>query len=177
MTGAACCGVQVQWHHSARSPGKPVHLSFRLLYKETDGSRKPVLSEVEGFPSYPCEYMPRSQTPVVSSELAITLLRTAAFPLPAKGRLSSRFTSRLILTSTTIQNPNDLDLSRREQAFVSANRCQKPCPDHKRKLPQSLDLSVFLSRVFPNWDGTSARSTRQFLSSQQSSLLFCESSL
>lgn len=34
------------------------------LYKENDGSPK--------FPSYSCEYMPCSQTPVVSLELAIT---------------------------------------------------------------------------------------------------------
>jgi len=34
--------------------------------KETIGSPKPVLSVVEGFPSCPLRFMPRSQTPVVS---------------------------------------------------------------------------------------------------------------
>jgi len=38
---------QVQWHHCARSLGKPVHLNFRLACKETDGP------EASGFPGYP----------------------------------------------------------------------------------------------------------------------------
>ena len=51
--------------------GHPVRL-FRVAHKETSGSPKPVLSEVEGFPGYPFKYMPRSPTPVVSSVLALT---------------------------------------------------------------------------------------------------------
>ena len=58
--------------HSARSLDTPVHLSFRLSCKETVGSPE--------FPGYPCEYMPRSQTPVVvSCMLVFNAYRTAAF--------------------------------------------------------------------------------------------------
>jgi hypothetical protein len=59
--------------------GLPVRL-FRLVDKETDGSPK--------FPGYPFELMPCSQTPVVSSALALACsgllpsvkIRTSAFP-------------------------------------------------------------------------------------------------
>jgi hypothetical protein len=42
--------------------GKPAPLVFRLFRKETVGSPE--------FPSHPCEHMPRSQTPVVTDDLA-----------------------------------------------------------------------------------------------------------
>ncbi|MCP5018964.1 MAG: hypothetical protein GY938_27355, partial [Ketobacter sp.] len=38
--------------------------------RKTSGSPEPVLSEAEGFPNYPHECMPWSQTPVVSCLLA-----------------------------------------------------------------------------------------------------------
>ena len=70
--GSVRYSAQVQWHHYARSLDKPVHLSFRLSCKETVGSPE--------FPGYPCEYMPRSQTPVVvSCMLVFNAYRTAAF--------------------------------------------------------------------------------------------------
>ena len=66
----------------ASTPGllcHPVRL-FRDVYKETNGSPK--------FPGYPCKYMPCSQTPVVSSILALahpglllsTQITASAFP-------------------------------------------------------------------------------------------------
>ncbi len=57
--------------------GHPVRL-FRLFYKETFGSPK--------FPGYPCKYMPCSQTPVVSSILALAhpgLLLSIPFTMSA----------------------------------------------------------------------------------------------
>ena len=60
------------------STGSPLPSGFAL--QETNGSPK--------FPDYPCEYMPRSSTPVVSSILALAYpgllpsvsMRTSAFP-------------------------------------------------------------------------------------------------
>ena len=70
---------------NARSLGQPVHLYFRHLHQETVGSPK--------FPSYPCEHMPRSQTPVVSLTLAVScpgLLPSAACNASALGRVTLR---------------------------------------------------------------------------------------
>ena len=52
LPGPARCGAKVQRLYNARSLGKPVLLSFRLLCKETDGSPE--------FPGYPYVHMPRS---------------------------------------------------------------------------------------------------------------------
>ena len=59
------------------SPGPPV----RELRKETEGSPK--------FPSYPCRYMPRSQTPVGSQRLANASLGL----LPSSAKKLSAFPS------------------------------------------------------------------------------------
>ncbi len=58
--------------------------SSGLSHKETVGSPKACPAYAEGFPSYPREYMPWSQTPVVSCPLAIS--QTGL--LPACHRLS-----------------------------------------------------------------------------------------
>ncbi len=79
-----------------RALGPPVPLLFRLLNKETNGSPK--------FPSYPFEYMPRSQTPVVSWTLAWAKSRTAAF----RPRESVGFPSRLPL-EVILTDHNDTD--------------------------------------------------------------------
>ena len=63
----------------------PVSLLCRPPDKETNGSPK--------FPSYPFEYMPRSQTPVVSWTNAWAKSRTTAF----RSRESVDFPSRLAL--------------------------------------------------------------------------------
>lgn len=67
-------------HQGLWSPGPPV----RDCSKETDGSPK--------FPSYPCGYMPRSQTPVESHLLANTYLEL----LPSGSKKPSAFPSRLL---------------------------------------------------------------------------------
>jgi hypothetical protein len=77
--------------------GHPVRL-FRVAHKETSGPPKPALSQTEGFPDYPLEYMPRSSTPAVSSALALshlgllpsTPMTVSAFPPEKKSwRLSN----------------------------------------------------------------------------------------
>jgi hypothetical protein len=62
------------------SPGPPI----RQWSKEADGSPK--------FPSYPCRYMPRSQTPVGSHRLANTSLGL----LPSSAKRLSAFPSRAL---------------------------------------------------------------------------------
>lgn len=70
----------------------PVTLTPALVPKETGGSPE--------FPGYPCEHMPRSQTPVVSRSLALT--RTGL--LPSGSSIPSAFepVARLYSWSTTI---------------------------------------------------------------------------
>ena len=66
----------------ARALDQPVPLIFRsVLGKETTGSPK--------FPSYPCECMPRSQTPVVSSDTRHFASQDCCLPTHRRRRLSS----------------------------------------------------------------------------------------
>ena len=60
------CGLSEKLELSCPEPGVfPIRRSPpTVLYKETSGSPK--------FPGYPCNYMPCSQTPVVSWSLAVT---------------------------------------------------------------------------------------------------------
>ncbi len=84
----------------------PVPLLFRLLNKETNGSPKS--------PSYPFEYMPRSQTPVVSWTLARAKSRTAAF----RSRESVGFPSRLAL-EVILTDHNDTDFGAQSRSLHS----------------------------------------------------------
>jgi len=65
----ADCGETRRQRQGSWSAGTPTLPA--LHGKETLGSPKS--------PSYPCEYMPRSQTPVAPSSLALLQVRTAAF--------------------------------------------------------------------------------------------------
>jgi hypothetical protein len=122
--------------------GHPVRL-FREAHKETDGSPK--------FPGYPFELMPCSQTPVVSSALA--LARSGL--LPSVQITTSAFPPLLvvILCETLFRWSTILQISRlyHTACFLAPPGFGLPLPDLPAEFTTNLLARLWSGGTFTHW--------------------------